>query len=63
MNARAISQHGSVRCLGLPLNPLALGWIAACRAASGEEIGQMAVLDTAFYATLRAWPIRNRVKM
>ncbi|MHB0926316.1 MAG: acetate/propionate family kinase [Gallionellaceae bacterium] len=33
-------------------NPLALRWVAACRTVFGEEIGQMAVFDTAFYATL-----------
>ncbi|MFZ5524935.1 MAG: acetate/propionate family kinase [Pseudomonadota bacterium] len=33
-------------------NPLALRWVAACRAVFGKQIGQMAVFDTAFYATL-----------
>ncbi len=33
-------------------NPLALRWVAACRAVFGEEIGQVAVFDTAFYAKL-----------
>ncbi len=33
-------------------NPLALRWVAACRAVFGAEIGQIAVFDTAFYATL-----------
>lgn len=33
-------------------NPLALRWVAACRAVFGEEIGQVAVFDTAFYVKL-----------
>jgi acetate kinase len=33
-------------------NPVALDWIASCRAAFGENAAQVAVFDTAFYATL-----------
>lgn len=33
-------------------NPVALRWIAACRAVFGADIEQVAVFDTAFYATL-----------
>jgi acetate kinase len=33
-------------------NPVALKWIASCRAALGASTAQVAVFDTAFYATL-----------
>jgi acetate kinase len=33
-------------------NPVALKWVAACRAAFGANAAQVAVFDTAFYATL-----------
>lgn len=33
-------------------NPLALGWLAVCRAVLGDALPQVAVFDTAFYAAL-----------
>ena len=33
-------------------NPLALTWVRACRTVFGAEVSQVAVFDTAFYASL-----------
>ncbi|UCH79658.1 MAG: acetate/propionate family kinase [Nitrospiraceae bacterium] len=33
-------------------NPVALKWVRACRAVTGEDVSQVAVFDTAFYSTM-----------
>ncbi len=54
LDAQALRELGELSHLAPLHNPRALRWIAACRAVLGEDVPQIGVFDTAFFADLPA---------